>query len=657
MRDDMPAKSTSFIKLMSKKIIVMITLICLLMLFLMMIIFFMNQSSKDEYILIDVFGRQRMLTQQLSKDANRKYAILQSLQNGSLIETDEALNEKTLLLNNYLAKAHNEFSNTLSSLRTGYLEKDDISINLENSIDEMGSIIEITDDAWDGFSQAVREVIGSKQADKQTAEALIYINKHEEQLLQYSDEITQGLINLHKKNANRIIMIAFGLFTALLISLLILVFQLYKYIVIPLNELYIGINNIGSLKKNTGISIPIKNELTPVIKEVDKAFNKLSKLIELIENINHDTSFEGILKYIYTSFSEFIPYSHIGIALLKDNGESVEASYGISDPALDDLPKKLMGIKARLDETSLKGIVTKGIPRVINDLEEYTKNSHALYNKILLESGIRASITLPLKLNNKPVGIIFFSSTVKNTYKQHHIAFLETLSSSIAISLNKNIFIDELLYSTVLALAKMAESRDEDTGDHLDRMKKYAARITEFLLEDNVYSDEISVSFIKEIERFSPMHDIGKVAIRDGILLKPGRLTPEEFDDMKKHTIYGAEVLRTAEENMAKQNRGLFKIGIEIAEGHHEKWDGTGYPYSKSGSDIPLSARIVAVADVFDALTSKRPYKEAFSFEQSFNMIVEGKGKHFDPYLIDSFIKHKGEIFEVYNNFRNIDQK
>ena len=111
MRDDMPAKSTSFIKLMSKKIIVMITLICLLMLFLMMIIFFMNQSSKDEYVLIDVFGRQRMLTQQLSKDANRKYAILQSLRNGSLIETDEALNDRTLLLNNSLAKAHNEFSN------------------------------------------------------------------------------------------------------------------------------------------------------------------------------------------------------------------------------------------------------------------------------------------------------------------------------------------------------------------------------------------------------------------------------------------------------------------------------------------------------------------------------------------------------------------
>lgn len=212
--------------------------------------------------------------------------------------------------------------------------------------------------------------------------------------------------------------------------------------------------------------------------------------------------------------------------------------------------------------------------------------------------------------------------------------------------------IDELLHSTLLALSNMAESRDEDTGDHLDRMKIYSAKIAEYLLEDHIYEDAISVSFIKNIEIFSPIHDIGKIGIRDGILLKPGQLTDEEFEIMKKHTIYGAEVFRTAEQNIVKQSQSMFKMGIEIAEGHHEKWNGTGYPYKKSGQNIPLSARIVAVADVLDALTSKRPYKKAFPFEESFKIIIEGKGNHFDPYIIDSLIKHKNDIYGLFISFK-----
>jgi response regulator RpfG family c-di-GMP phosphodiesterase len=185
---------------------------------------------------------------------------------------------------------------------------------------------------------------------------------------------------------------------------------------------------------------------------------------------------------------------------------------------------------------------------------------------------------------------------------------------------------------------------------HIERMKEYSKAISEFLLEDSIYKENITIRFIKDIEKFSPMHDIGKVGIKDNILFKPGKLTPDEFEEMKKHTVYGAEVLRTAEKNIKKQNISMFKIGIEIAEGHQEKWDGSGYPYGKSGEDIPLSARIVAVADVFDALTSKRPYKKAFSFEESFSIIVEGKGKHFDPFIIDSLIKHKEDIYRLYRS-------
>lgn len=427
----------------------------------------------------------------------------------------------------------------------------------------------------------------------------------------------------------------------------------YKHLTDSINDLF---NKISNISLNNGSnSIPTTMELKPVIEEINVGFNKLDKLIELIENMNKDVSFEGILNYIYSTFSEFIPYTHIGIALLKDNSKILEASYGISDPSLNDLPKKLMGLRAEISTTSLESIVKDGTPRVINDLDKYTTHKDAAYNKILLEAGIRSSITLPLKVNDKPIGIIFFSNVRPNIYKEEHIDFLKTLSNSIAISLNKNIFIDEMLYSTLLALAKMAEARDEDTADHLDRMTAYATKITEFLLRDGVYEDEITIPFLKGIERFSPMHDIGKVGVKDGILLKRGKLTADEFEEMKKHVAYGADVLRTAESNIAKQRHSMFKMGIEIVEGHHEKWDGSGYPYKRSGTDIPLSARIVAVADVFDALTSKRSYKEAFSFEDSINYIIDGSGKHFDPKIIDSLKTHTDEFYELYLSCQKTD--
>lgn len=376
---------------------------------------------------------------------------------------------------------------------------------------------------------------------------------------------------------------------------------------------------------------------------------KLHKLIDLIENINEDTSFDGILQHMYNSFLNYIPYSHIGIALLKDNGRVIEASYGISKPEID-LANKLIGIKAELSTTSLHKIIETGQPRIINDLRASVSNPDTPYNRVVLGAGIQSSLTFPLKLYNKPVGVIFFSHTEKNAYNESHITFLKTLSNSIAISLYKNLYIDELLYTQVLSLAKLVEARDEDTGEHLERMQKYSTYIAEILLVDNVFP-ELTIKMVKEIEKYSPLHDIGKVGIRDDILLKPGKLTEEEYKQMQQHTIYGANVLKKAEANMLKFNKSVFQVAIDIVLGHHEKWNGTGYPYQKRGEEIPLSARIVTVADVFDALTSKRPYKDAFSFEKSIEILKSESGKSFDPRIIDCLMRNLDGFYELYKQF------
>lgn len=638
----------SFNRFIRKKIISIVTLIMLLILFLASIVFIINHDNKNQAVLINTFGKQRMLTQMIAKDINRKYTIMLSLQQGPLVEDKKTFNDKITLLNHSLDEAQKEFKIALLSLHSGKLSNNDDNVNFESSLNEISPIVVKMDKVWEVFNKSVDDIIDSEKIDKNAAEAISYINTHNEELMNYCDDITQTVVNIQKQDLNIDMLLAFILFVAVIVLLFISLFQLQKYIVLPLNELYEGIKSMGMLKINNKKIVPTKNKVIPIITEINESLNKFNKLIELLEHINKDMSFDETLNYIYKSFSSFIPYSHIGIALLKDDGKVLEASYGISGSSLGDLPKKLLGIKAEFSKTSLENIILNGKPRVINDLAEYTKNSVMEYNKILLKAGIKASITLPLKINNAPIGIIFFSSIEKNIYNEEHVIFLSSLANSIAISFNKNIFIDELLYSSVLALAKMSEARDEDTGEHLERMKRYSKLISELLFEDHIYEDTISIRFIKDVERYSPMHDIGKVGVKDGILLKPGKLTAEEFEEMKKHAIYGAEVLSVADNNIKKQNISLFKVGIEIAESHHEKWDGSGYPYGKIGEAIPLSARIVAVADVFDALTSKRPYKKAFSFEESFNIVIEGRGKHFDPYIIDTFIKHKKNIYELY---------
>ncbi len=191
--------------------------------------------------------------------------------------------------------------------------------------------------------------------------------------------------------------------------------------------------------------------------------------------------------------------------------------------------------------------------------------------------------------------------------------------------------------STIFALSKLAESRDNETGEHLDRMCEYVKVIAEELSKIPKYSHVIDTAYINNIYAAAPLHDVGKVGIPDNILLKPGKLTSEEFEIMKRHTSIGADTLRAV---LKEHPRNEFiRLGIEIAESHHERWDGAGYPNGLVGDEIPLAGRILAVADVYDALTSKRCYKEAFTHERSFNIICEGQGSHFDPEIVNAFCR------------------
>ncbi|MBN2477497.1 MAG: response regulator [Pirellulales bacterium] len=202
----------------------------------------------------------------------------------------------------------------------------------------------------------------------------------------------------------------------------------------------------------------------------------------------------------------------------------------------------------------------------------------------------------------------------------------------------------------IFGLAKLAESRDPDAGEHLERMRQYSRILAEQLGREGPYVAQIDQAFIDDIYRSSPLHDIGKVGIPDAILLKPGRLTRDEFEIMKQHTTIGAEALRQAVEESACGS--FLDMAIDIARHHHERYLGTGYPDGLAGDEIPLSARIVALADVYDALTSDRVYKSAFDPEVAKSMIEEEKGQHFDPDVVEAFRARYDDFLQVVASWR-----
>jgi putative two-component system response regulator len=204
---------------------------------------------------------------------------------------------------------------------------------------------------------------------------------------------------------------------------------------------------------------------------------------------------------------------------------------------------------------------------------------------------------------------------------------------------------------TVFSLARLAESRDPETGEHLDRMRRYSRVLAETLAKRDEFKDVITEDYATQLYNSSPLHDIGKVGIPDEILLKPGKLSDEEFDIMKTHTLIGGRTLEEADDQTGEDS--FLKMGRDIAYYHHEKWGGNGYPEGRSGRDIPLCARIVALGDIYDALTSKRPYKEPFTHEKSRGIILEGRGGHLDPQVVDAFIEAEDEFVRIREEHRD----
>ncbi len=208
--------------------------------------------------------------------------------------------------------------------------------------------------------------------------------------------------------------------------------------------------------------------------------------------------------------------------------------------------------------------------------------------------------------------------------------------------------IDRTQDVAIYCLASLAETRDNETGNHIRRTQHYVRTLSEYLVDHPAFRDYLSHDMIELLFKSAPLHDIGKVGVPDKILLKPGKLDPDEWEIMKKHAQFGCDAIIRAENELGTTS--FLRVAREITLTHHEKWDGSGYPYGLKGNKIPISGRLMAIADVYDALISKRVYKEAFSHEVAVNLILKQKGRHFDPDIVDAF-----EVLQ--SAFKNIAEK
>lgn len=298
------------------------------------------------------------------------------------------------------------------------------------------------------------------------------------------------------------------------------------------------------------------------------------------------------------------------------------------------------------DSPSLQEIVRLGRPRVVNDLAVF-EQGRGEHTRRIREMGYSSSYTMPMYVRGVLFGFLFFNSREGAPFSDGVLRQLDTVGHLIALTIINDLTSIQTLLATVKSVRDMGHLRDDETGSHQDRMSRYARLIARQLASKHQFSDE----YIESLMSFSVLHDIGKMGVPDLILLKPGRLDEGEFNQMKLHTLKGGKLIDQLVQNF--DFGGLPQVAMlrNIAEMHHEAIDGSGYPHGIRGEQIPIEARITAVADVFDALTSRRPYKEAWSNDEAFAMLSSLSGIKLDADCVNAMIGARTEVEHIQRQF------
>lgn len=389
-----------------------------------------------------------------------------------------------------------------------------------------------------------------------------------------------------------------------------------------------------------GHQIPDRShdELGALNAAINTVSTRMSAVLRLLDGIQTGADLRATAHEVHRALGAFLPADWLG--LYDNDADSRSVQLREQFPAL---PSRDIDVADHADLHSNKRFALH-------------EGSFALptVTQALSVHGFKTVLVLDLPSESGPGFTLVLAARAAHAFSHDAHELLGNLAPVIAHGFEKSALSEQLLLAAVNGLSKLAESRDPETGNHLIRMSHYAHAIARQWLDTGDAAETPPPGFARDVLRFASMHDIGKVGVPDSILLKPGYLSDAERSEMRMHPLIGGSVLRACAGQLPGGSRDLFKVAIDIAEGHHEWFDGSGYPAGTRGRDIPLAARIVAVADVFDALTSKRPYKEAWSLQRGLAYVREQSGKHFDPAVVAAFERAMPQITEVYERYRHV---
>lgn len=501
---------------------------------------------------------------------------------------------------------------------------------------------------WRKFKAGLLEKLGDNLNEPRLTWGAEYLAAHGPVLSRSSENLAQSFQHMMEKKLDEMRLFLLADIGAGLALVLLVLYVLHRALVRPLDITMHGFERVARGDFNHHVPVSGKNEISRMATAFNRLTERINAMFRLTDRINQGKKLDEMLQFVHQEFQSFVPLEWVGVFYASpDGGRFTLERYCSSYPS---------AIKEGASFGSRRGALAAASeltsPAAIS-LDQAHQSTQDTLDHALSKDGMHAAVCLPLLTGGDARAVMIFASSSKK-YGTEHIEFLANIAAMMSHILEKTVVMENLVAAAVQGLAKLAESRDPETGDHLVRMALYSALITEEVGREGAYTQAVTPAYVRDIFHFSPMHDIGKVGVRDDVLLKPGRLDAEERKEMERHAIIGGDVLRRAEAQVQTLGHSMFQVGIEIAECHHEKFDGSGYPAGRKGHDIPLSARIVAVADVFDALTSKRPYKDAWPIEKALSVMMEESGKHFDPEVISAMQRALPRMMEIYERHKHI---
>lgn len=370
-----------------------------------------------------------------------------------------------------------------------------------------------------------------------------------------------------------------------------------------------------------------------------QVMDPVSILSELHDHTNLSDKLQSLLEFIKQRH-HFI--NRIAVARYDETTDILKTYVHATD-GKNPLPL----YQAKLAESeSLTAIMQERKPRVLNNMNPLRSLSSE-HSKKVTDIGFQSSYTVPLFQADQFLGFVFFNSRILEAMQRNVVVDLTVIAHLINVLIINELNFIKTTKGVSHSIATLASYRDLETGQHLIRVSHFSRIIARGIAQERGLSDE----YVEQLFTFAPLHDIGKIAVEDAILCKPAKLTEEEYAKMQTHTLKGREIIISLQENLDLLSPQSCELLQNIVCHHHEAWDGSGYPDRLVGDAIPLEARIISVADVFDALTSRRVYKERWPFDKAVDYMLEKRGVQFDPECIDKFLDHPEELKAIIENF------